>query len=208
MRTLYFTVSVILLVITELGIAATKIEAIDDVILTSCLTTRIKFNQEALKPYQATALTLKIEDEANETSYSEPVNFQKGVFSWEKAIPMAENLTFTLLKGNTPISYPFSKEIRTQLVSIIAPAQIAQADIEESGLIRGLPIAANKKDLPIAVPKELMNKELLVIVSSTEGKLLWQHYGKADSKGLTAKIPADASYNAPRVILSNTICDK
>lgn len=206
MRTLYFTVAAVLLAVSSLSHAA-KIEAIDDVKVTPCLTTRITFNQEALKPYQGDSLMLKIEDVANDKSYLEPIKFEKGSFIWEKAILIAENLTFTLVKDNTPISYPYSKETVTQLAKVIAPMQVAQADTETNVLIRSVSALAEKKALPIALNKAQLNKELLVLVTSADGKVLWQYYGKAD-KNLTASIPSDAATPKPHIIPSNTVCNK
>ncbi|MFZ2726779.1 MAG: hypothetical protein WAX77_11050 [Methylococcaceae bacterium] len=199
--------SFLLLASSQLALAEAKVDAIDDVTLTSCLTTRVKFNQDALKKYQGSALSLKVEDESGDEARIEPVTEKNGVFVWEKAIPVSENLTFTLLKDNAPISYPFSKETRNQLTKVIAPTQMAQADTEEGVFVRGLSAGeASKKDLPISIAKDLASKDLLVVVVSDDGKSLWQQYGKVDGPSLVAKVPSDANFGKPHIVANDTVC--
>lgn len=207
MRALYLTISFLLLTSSQVTYADSKVDAISDVALTSCLTTRIKFNDDALKKYKGSALSVKVEDESGDEARIEAITEKEGKFIWEKAIPISENLTFTVLKDNAPISYPFSKETRNQLAKVVAPTQMAQADTEEGVFVRGLSAGeASKKDLPIAISKDLASKDLLVVVVSDDGKSLWQQYGKVDGPSLVAKVPSDANFGKPHIVANDTVC--
>lgn len=203
MRPLYLTIS--LLLASSLTHADKKIDAIADVKLTPCFTTRVIFNDEALKAYQGTDLSLKIEDETSEEVLTEKLIAKDGRFFWEKALPVSENLTFTVMQAANAIAYPFIKETRNQLTKMITPPQLAQSDEQTSGIDRALSANNAKKEIPIRIADNLRNKELLVILISNDGKSLWQYTGTVDSNVLNANVP-EANYGAPVIIPTNTLC--